>query len=151
MGACTVRETTLDAAPPLPEYLRGSGGFFRDCAVHGFDAIRWVTGHEVLEVYAVGVNRGAGSSGPQETWTRCRRLTMDDGAPRARVEQPVQRGRLRRAAGGLLTRPTASAPGLTAVCRCVQSSRNWIFPASPAYPGFWTGSGTLIRRSSRHS
>jgi myo-inositol 2-dehydrogenase/D-chiro-inositol 1-dehydrogenase len=55
----TVRATTLDAAPPRPEYRPGSGGFFRDCAVHDFDAIRWVTGHEVMEVYAVGVNRGA--------------------------------------------------------------------------------------------
>ncbi len=32
---------------------------FRDCGVHDFDAIRWVTGREVVEVYAVGANRGA--------------------------------------------------------------------------------------------
>ena len=50
----TVRSTTLDPAPPPAAYLAVSGGIFRDCAVHDFDAIRWVTGQEVVEVYAVG-------------------------------------------------------------------------------------------------
>jgi myo-inositol 2-dehydrogenase/D-chiro-inositol 1-dehydrogenase len=54
----TIRSTTLDAAPPPAEYIPGSGGIFRDCAVHDFDAIRWVTGHEVTRVYAAGANRG---------------------------------------------------------------------------------------------
>ncbi len=34
----TVRSTTLDPAPPPPAYIAGSGGIFRDCAVHDFDA-----------------------------------------------------------------------------------------------------------------
>ena len=55
----TLRATTLDPAPPTPAYLASSGGMFRDCGVHDFDAIRWVTGREVVEVYAVGANRGA--------------------------------------------------------------------------------------------
>lgn len=50
----TVRSTTLDPSPPPASYLAVSGGIFRDCAVHDFDAIRWVTGQEVIEVYAVG-------------------------------------------------------------------------------------------------
>ncbi len=50
----TVRSTTLDPAPPPAAYLAVSGGIFRDCAVHDFDAVRWVTGQEVFEVYAVG-------------------------------------------------------------------------------------------------
>lgn len=54
----TMRSGTLDPAPPSPEYIAGSGGFFRDCSVHDFDSIRWVSGHEVREVYAVGANRG---------------------------------------------------------------------------------------------
>ena len=54
----TVRSTTLDPAPPPPGYVAVSGGIFRDCAVHDFDAVRWVTGREVVEVYAVGSNRG---------------------------------------------------------------------------------------------
>ena len=33
----TVRSTTMDPAPPPMEYIAGSGGIFRDCAVHDFD------------------------------------------------------------------------------------------------------------------
>src|SRR3954468_2086401 len=55
----TVRSTTLDPAPPPPAYVAASGGIFRDCSVHDFDAVRWVTGQEVVEVYATGGNRGA--------------------------------------------------------------------------------------------
>lgn len=54
----TVRSTTLDPAPPPPAYLAVSGGIFRDCSVHDFDAVRWVTGREVVEVYATGSDRG---------------------------------------------------------------------------------------------
>ena len=54
----TVRSTTLDPAPPPRAYLASSGGIFHDCGIHDFDAIRWVTGQEVAEVYAAGGNRG---------------------------------------------------------------------------------------------
>lgn len=54
----TVRATTLDPAPPPAGYVAASGGIFRDCSVHDIDAIRWVTGREVVEVYATGSNRG---------------------------------------------------------------------------------------------
>lgn len=55
----TIRSTTLDPEPPSPEYIAVSGGIFRDCGVHDFDVIRWVTGQEAVEVYATGSNRGA--------------------------------------------------------------------------------------------
>jgi myo-inositol 2-dehydrogenase / D-chiro-inositol 1-dehydrogenase len=54
----TVRATTLDPAPPPAAYVAVSGGIFRDCSVHDFDIIRWVTGREVAEIYATGANRG---------------------------------------------------------------------------------------------
>lgn len=54
----TVRSTTHDPAPPPREYLARSGGIFRDCSVHDFDAVRWVTGREVVSVYASGSSRG---------------------------------------------------------------------------------------------
>src|SRR3954451_11142474 len=56
----TVRSTTLDPEPPTPEYVAVSGGMFRDCGVHDFDIVRWITGQEAVEVYATGSNRGAG-------------------------------------------------------------------------------------------
>ncbi len=55
----TVRSTTLDPGPPPEGYLRTSGGIFRDCSVHDFDAVRFVTGQEVVSVYATGSNQGA--------------------------------------------------------------------------------------------
>ncbi|MGV9664483.1 Gfo/Idh/MocA family protein [Nocardia niigatensis] len=54
----TLRATTLDPAPPPADYIPRSGGLFRDCGVHDFDIIRWVSGREVVEVYATGSNRG---------------------------------------------------------------------------------------------
>lgn len=54
----TVRSTTMDPAPPPEEYIRGSGGIFNDCAIHDFDAVRYVTGQEVVEVFAAGTNQG---------------------------------------------------------------------------------------------
>lgn len=77
----TLRATTLDPAPPPLEYVATSGGLFRDCGVHDFDAIRWVTGREVVEVYARGANRGAdffGAVGDVDTMSAM--LTLDDGA-----------------------------------------------------------------------
>ncbi|MCW2886140.1 MAG: dehydrogenase, partial [Streptosporangiaceae bacterium] len=54
----TVRSCTLDPAPPPREYIPVSGGLFRDCAVHDFDAVRFVTGREVVQAVAAGANRG---------------------------------------------------------------------------------------------
>ncbi|MGC9473905.1 Gfo/Idh/MocA family protein [Streptomyces sp. WG4] len=76
----TVRSTTLDPAPPPAAYIAASGGIFRDCSVHDFDVIRWVTGREVSEVYAVGGNRGADfirEAGDADTTGAI--LTLDDG------------------------------------------------------------------------
>lgn len=40
------------------DYIKGSGGIFRDCAVHDFDALRWITGQNAVEVYATGTVQG---------------------------------------------------------------------------------------------
>ncbi|MFD7872644.1 Gfo/Idh/MocA family oxidoreductase [Streptomyces sp. NPDC059766] len=76
----TIRSTTLDPAPPPAAYVAASGGIFRDCSVHDFDIVRWVTGREVTEVYAVGGNRGADfirEAGDADTTGAV--LTLDDG------------------------------------------------------------------------
>lgn len=76
----TVWSMTLDPAPPPAAYVATSGGLFRDCTVHDIDAIRWVTGLHVVEVYAQGANRGAAyfaESGDVDTAAGL--LTLDDG------------------------------------------------------------------------
>jgi myo-inositol 2-dehydrogenase/D-chiro-inositol 1-dehydrogenase len=55
----SIRAATHDQAPPHASYIPTSGGIFRDCNVHDFDIIRFVTGHEVATVYATGANKGA--------------------------------------------------------------------------------------------
>jgi myo-inositol 2-dehydrogenase/D-chiro-inositol 1-dehydrogenase len=50
---------TADPRPPHADYIPTSGGIYRDCLIHDFDAIRWVTGREITEVTAIGANRGA--------------------------------------------------------------------------------------------
>jgi myo-inositol 2-dehydrogenase / D-chiro-inositol 1-dehydrogenase len=47
-----------DPEPPHEGYIQQSGGLFRDFSIHDFDAIRWLTGVEVDEVYADGAVRG---------------------------------------------------------------------------------------------
>lgn len=76
----TVRTVTADPAPPSAAYLETSGGLYRDCLVHDFDAVRWVTGREVLEVYATGSDAGPPlfrEAGDVDTAAAV--LTLDDG------------------------------------------------------------------------
>jgi myo-inositol 2-dehydrogenase/D-chiro-inositol 1-dehydrogenase len=54
----TVRALSADQAPPPAGYLTVSGGIFRDCMIHDLDAVRWVTGREVVTVYATGSDAG---------------------------------------------------------------------------------------------
>lgn len=54
-----VHVITADPAPPHAGYIPLSGGIFRDLHVHDFDLLRWVTGREVVDVYAAGAARGA--------------------------------------------------------------------------------------------
>ena len=77
----TVRSTTLDPAPAPRGYIAVSGGIFRDCSVHDFDTVRWVTGREVVEVYATGSARGADFFAEfGDVATAQTLLTFDDGA-----------------------------------------------------------------------
>jgi myo-inositol 2-dehydrogenase/D-chiro-inositol 1-dehydrogenase len=55
-----LRAATHDPAPPPQEYIAVSGGIFRDLHIHDFDAIRFVTGQEIVEVYADGAVRETG-------------------------------------------------------------------------------------------
>ena len=71
---------TMDQAPAPREFLAASGGIYTDCLIHDFDALRWVTGQEVTEVYAIGTDLGLPDfrdfDDPAETAVL---LTMADG------------------------------------------------------------------------
>jgi len=49
-----LRAATHDPVPPAEAYIARSGGIFRDLHIHDFDAIRFVTGLEIEQVYADG-------------------------------------------------------------------------------------------------
>jgi myo-inositol 2-dehydrogenase/D-chiro-inositol 1-dehydrogenase len=75
----TVRANTHDQSPPPAGYLPTSGGLLRDCSIHDFDIIRFVTGHEVSRVFATGANKGASfftEAGDVDTAAAV--LTLDD-------------------------------------------------------------------------
>ena len=49
-----VRGASHDYVPPDEWYLGSAGSIYRDMHIHDFDAVRWLTGREVVEVYAAG-------------------------------------------------------------------------------------------------
>lgn len=76
----TVRAMTHDQAPPHAAYIPTSGGLFRDCSIHDFDIIRFVTGREVVSVFATGANKGADFfSAAGDVDSAAAVLTLDDG------------------------------------------------------------------------
>ncbi|QLB20788.1 inositol 2-dehydrogenase [Vespertiliibacter pulmonis] len=49
-----IRVTSRDPDAPPIEYVKVSGGMFFDMTIHDFDMVRYLSGSEVVEVYAVG-------------------------------------------------------------------------------------------------
>jgi myo-inositol 2-dehydrogenase / D-chiro-inositol 1-dehydrogenase len=47
--------TSRDPAPPPADYIRGSGGLFRDMTIHDFDMARFLAG-DIVQVQALGAN-----------------------------------------------------------------------------------------------
>jgi myo-inositol 2-dehydrogenase / D-chiro-inositol 1-dehydrogenase len=65
-----VRITSRDPAPPPIPYIKVSGGIFLDMMIHDFDMARFVTGSEVVEVYAqaaVRIDPAIGEAGDVDT------------------------------------------------------------------------------------
>lgn len=54
-----MRAATHDPVPPPAEYIAASGGIFSDLHIHDFDAVRFVSGEEVTQVYADGAGLDA--------------------------------------------------------------------------------------------
>ena len=62
--------TSRDPGPPPLEYIKFSGGMFNDMTIHDFDMARYVTGSEVVEVFARGavrVDAAIGEAGDIDT------------------------------------------------------------------------------------
>ena len=76
-----VRVTSRDPAPPPAEYVKVSGGIFLDMMIHDFDMVRYLSGSEVVEVYAQGavlIDPAIGQAGDVDTAVVT--LTFENGA-----------------------------------------------------------------------
>jgi len=65
-----VRISSRDPAPPPLDYVRVSGGIFLDMTIHDFDMARYLTGSEVVDVYARGalrIDQAFGETGDVDT------------------------------------------------------------------------------------
>lgn len=65
-----VRITSRDPEPPPISYIAGSGGIFNDMTIHDFDMARFVTGSDVVDVFAHGavrVDPAIGAAGDFDT------------------------------------------------------------------------------------
>ena len=49
-----IRITSRDPGPPPLDYIKVSGGIFLDMTIHDFDMVRFLSGSEAEEVYAIG-------------------------------------------------------------------------------------------------
>ena len=64
------RITSRDPAPPPIAYIEVSGGIFLDMTIHDFDMARFVTGSDVVDVFATGavmVDEAIGAAGDLDT------------------------------------------------------------------------------------
>jgi len=128
---------TCDPRPPAPEYVPASGGIYRDMHIHDFDIVRWVTGREVVEVFANGANRGDrvfADSGDVDESTCL--LTLDDG-----TLVTVQGSRYN-GAGYDVRMEVAGTLGTVVVglderAPLHSAEPGVAFPHEPAWPGFW--------------
>src|SRR3989442_11196248 len=62
--------TSRDPAPPPIEFVRRSGGLFRDMMIHDLDMACWLAGEEPIEVYAAAsvlVDPAIGAAGDVDT------------------------------------------------------------------------------------
>jgi myo-inositol 2-dehydrogenase/D-chiro-inositol 1-dehydrogenase len=50
----TIRVTNRDPTPPDIDFVKRSGGLFFDFTVHDFDTVRFLSGTEIVELFAVG-------------------------------------------------------------------------------------------------
>jgi myo-inositol 2-dehydrogenase/D-chiro-inositol 1-dehydrogenase len=62
--------TSRDPGPPPAEYIKVSGGIFRDMTIHDFDMARFLLGEEIVQVFATGavlVDKAIGALGDYDS------------------------------------------------------------------------------------
>ena len=67
-----VQITSRDHAPPPIDYIRRSGGLFKDMMIHDLDMARFLVGEEFVEVFATGsvlIDPAIGAAGDVDTAT----------------------------------------------------------------------------------
>ncbi|WP_326525148.1 inositol 2-dehydrogenase [Sphingomonas sp.] len=71
MGALeTLHIISHDPAPPPVDYVKVSGGIFKDMVIHDFDMARWLLGEDVTEVFAASavlIDPAIGAAGDADT------------------------------------------------------------------------------------
>jgi len=66
----TLHIVSHDPAPPPIEYVKISGGMFKDMTIHDFDMARWILGEDPVEVYSTAtavVDPAIGAAGDVDT------------------------------------------------------------------------------------
>ena len=66
----TIRVTNRDPKAPPIDFVKRSGGLFFDFVIHDFDTVRFLSGSEIVEVYAVGgvlIDPAIGAAGDIDT------------------------------------------------------------------------------------
>jgi len=72
-----IRVSSRDPVPPPAGYVESSGGLFLDMMIHDLDMIRYLSGSEVVEVYAQGavlIDPAIGEAGDVDTATVSARM-----------------------------------------------------------------------------
>ena len=67
-----VRVSSRDPEPPSAQYVAGSGGMFMDMMIHDLDMVRYLSGQEIVELYAQGaclIDPAIGEAGDVDTVT----------------------------------------------------------------------------------
>lgn len=140
-----IHSVTADQAPPPEEFIARSGGLFRDCLVHDFDSIRWLTGREIASVYARGSNAGAAFFAEHgDVDSAAVLLTLDDGTL-GTVSGTRYNGAGYDVRLEVLGAKDSAAAGLDDHLPLTSAEQRVAFPAGPAWPSFPDRFGAAYR------
>lgn len=132
----SIRAVTSDPTPPPESFIATAGGLFRDCLVHDFDSIRWMTGREIVSVYARGSNNGADFFARHgDVDTAAVLLTLDDGSL-ATVSSTRYNGAGYDVRLEVLGEKDSVAIGLDHHTALTSMEAGVDFPAGPVWPSF---------------